>query len=474
MSTRRSAFEPTTLIDLLRVRADQQPEQRIYSFLADGETEKEFFTFAQLDLQARTISATLQQYGKSGERALLIYPSGLDFIAAFFGCLYSGIIAVPVYPPSATRSDRTLTRFRSIAQNAQPTVILTTTSLAARVDGLFTQSPELAGAHVIVTDELPSSNGDQWRDPDISGDSLAFLQYTSGSTGAPKGVMVSHANLLHNSELIKRYCQHPEGAAHTVTWLPLYHDLGLIGGVLQPLYAGFESTILSPTSFLQRPIRWLQAISRYRATLSGGPNFAYDLCARKVTQEQKETLDLSSWEVAANGAEPVRADTLERFVEAFASCGFRREALVPCYGMAEATLVISAGQRLGFPGVWSFKSHDLERNQAVEAVPGDEINQQVSCGHPFEEQHVVVVDPDTQHQCRENHIGEIWVKGPSVAQGYWDRPEETQKTFHASVADTGAGPFLRTGDLGFFYEGNLFIAGRLKDLIIIRGSNHYP
>lgn len=475
MSTYSSAFEPTTLIDLLRWRADQQPEQRIYSFLADGEAEKEFLTFAQLDLQARIISATLQEYGRRGDRALLIYPSGLEFVTAFFGCLYSGIIAVPVYPPSATRSDRTLTRFRSIAQNAQPTFILTTTTLATRVEGLLAQSPELAGVRVIVTDELPAGNGDLWRDPGVSSDSLAFLQYTSGSTGAPKGVMVTHANLFHNSALVKRYCQHPEGRAHTVTWLPLYHDLGLIGGVLQPLYAGFESTILSPASFLQRPIRWLQAVSRYRATLSGGPNFAYDLCVRKITEEQKETLDLSSWEVAANGAEPVRAETLERFAEAFASCGFRREAFVPCYGMAEATLVISAGERLSFPGIWSFKARELEHNQAVEAAPGDEANQQVSCGHPFEDElQAAIVDPDTLRQCSDGHIGEIWIKGSSVAQGYWGRPEETQKTFQAFIADTGAGPFLRTGDLGFFYNGHLFIAGRLKDLIIIRGSNHYP
>jgi acyl transferase domain-containing protein/acyl-CoA synthetase (AMP-forming)/AMP-acid ligase II/acyl carrier protein len=462
------------LLELLRWRAAQQPEQRVFSFLAEGETEKDSFTFSQLDLQARLIGALLQQYAASGERALLIYPSGLDFIAAFFGCLYSGTVAVPVYPPSATRSDRTLARFHAIASDAQPAFILTTSALSSRIEVIVAQSPELQGVRIISTSDFPTDLAQQWREPALQSDSLAFFQYTSGSTGLPKGVMVTHGNLLHNSSLIVRYCQHPQNA-HLVTWLPLYHDLGLIGGVVQPVYAGFESTIMAPTAFLQRPIRWLRAISHYKATITGAPNFAYDLCVRKITAEQKATLDLSSLQYAANGAEPVRAETLQRFAEAFAECGFRREAFGPCYGMAEATLVIAAGEKLAFPGAWPFNTKELAQNRAVKTSDDDAGKSLlVSCGYSFEDQKAIIVDPETLRRCADDQVGEIWVAGPSVAQGYWRRPEETQKAFLAHIADTGEGPFLRTGDLGFIHDDNLFITGRLKDLIIIRGSNHYP
>ncbi|HEX3641760.1 MAG TPA: beta-ketoacyl synthase N-terminal-like domain-containing protein, partial [Ktedonobacteraceae bacterium] len=476
MNTRISAssFEFSTLIDLLRWRANQQPEQRIYTFLTDGDTEKVSLTYAELDYQARTIGTSLWEYTTNGERALLIYPSGLEFITAFFGCLYSGIIAVPVYPPSAARSDRTLPKFRAIARDAQPKVVLTTKSLLSRVEGLIAHSPELQSASLVVTDQLPDNAGQHWQAPDTTRDTLAFFQYTSGSTGIPKGVMVTHGNLLHNASLIERYCEHPDHA-HAVTWLPLYHDLGLIGGILQPLYAGFESTILTPTAFLQRPIRWLQAVSRERATISGGPNFAYDLCVRKITPEQKATLDLSSWEIVANGAEPVRAETLERFAEAFAPCGFRRTYFYPCYGLAEATLVVSAGKKGIFPTIKTLQARFLEQHQALDASPEDKDTRTlVSIGNSHPDQVVIIVDPETHIQCPPDRIGEIWVSGPSVSQGYWHQPEETEQTFRAHLADSGAGPFLRTGDLGFMSNGELFITGRLKDLIIIRGSNHYP
>ncbi len=468
-----SAFEFSTLIDLLRWRASNQPEQRLYTFLTDGDDSPPSFSFAELDRQARIVAAALQEQVQRGERALLIYPSGLEFIAAFFGCLYSGIIAVPVYPPSAVRSDRTLNKFRAIARDAQPLAVLTCTSLSSRVSGLLAQSPELQAAHVLVTDQLPGSLADQWAAPDVHGDSLAFFQYTSGSTGLPKGVMVSHANLLHNSSLIERYCQHPD-TAHGVTWLPLYHDLGLIGGILQPLYAGYESTIMAPTTFLQRPLRWLQAISDTHATYSGAPNFAFDMCVRKIKPEQKAGLDLSSWEIVANGAEPVRVSTLERFAEAFAECGFHRANSYPCYGLAEATLVVSAGTKGIFPTVETFQGKALEHNQVVPSSPEEkDARTLVSIGRSLPDQQVLIVDPDTFVPCKENHVGEIWVAGPSVAQGYWQKPVETAQTFHAHLT-SGEGPFLRTGDLGFKRADELFITGRLKDLIIIRGSNHYP
>ena len=468
-----SAFDFSTLVELLRWRANQQPEQSIYTFLTDGEKQEESYTFAELDRRARIIGALLQEQTQPGERVLLIYPSGLDFIAAFFGCLYAGVIAVPVYPPSAVRNDRSLVKFRAIAQDVQARIVLTASGLSSRVAGLLAQAPEIQKAQLLITDQLPSEGAEQWREPEIARDTLAFLQYTSGSTGIPKGVMITHGNLLHNSSLVERYCEHPP-EAHGVTWLPLYHDLGLIGGILQPLYAGYESTIMAPTAFLQRPIRWLQALSRKKGTISGAPNFAYDLCARKVTASQKASLDLSHWEIVANGAEPVRADTLERFADAFAPCGLRRNYLYPCYGLAEATLVVSAGKKGTFPTVGMFKAHELEHNEAVETFIAEEnVNTLVSIGKSHPDQNVIIVDPEIRTECREGRIGEIWVAGPSVAKGYWQRPEESDSTFHAHLQD-GGGPFLRTGDLGFVHKGELFITGRLKDLIIIRGSNHYP
>jgi acyl transferase domain-containing protein/acyl-CoA synthetase (AMP-forming)/AMP-acid ligase II/acyl carrier protein len=472
-----SDFTFSTLIDLLRWRATQQPEHRLYTFLTDGETEKASYTYADLDHQARVIGASLQeQHIPIGERALLVYPAGLDFIAAFFGCLYSGIIAVPVYPPSAVRSDRALSKFRAIAGDAQPLVILTCTSLLSRIEGLLSQTPELEGAKMLVTDHLAGEMAQHWQAPSIVTQTLAFLQYTSGSTGTPKGVMISHGNLLHNATMVERFCEHPEEASG-VTWLPLYHDLGLIGGVLQPLYAGYHSAIMAPATFLQRPYRWLQAISKWRATISGAPNFAYDLCIRKVTPEQKATLDLSSWEMIANGAEPVRLETLEQFAEAFASCGLRRSYVYPCYGLAEATLVVSGGKKGVFPANGTFQARAIEQNRAIDANPAttDEKEKRplVSIGRTHPEQQMIIVDPATGIPCQENHIGEIWVSGPSIAQGYWHRKEETEKTFHAYL-NNGEGPFLRTGDLGFLRGGETFITGRIKDLIIIRGSNHYP
>ncbi|GCF09103.1 type I polyketide synthase [Dictyobacter arantiisoli] len=463
----------STLVNLLRWRTIQQPEQRIYTFLTDGEKEKDALTFAELDHQARTIAASLRERVPSGGRALLIYPSGLDFITAFFGCLYSGIIAVPVYPPSAVRSDRTLTKFRAITQNVAAHAVLTSTAMEGKVTSLIAQTPELQTTPLFVTDTLPTAIAEQWTMPDVNSDTLAFLQYTSGSTGVPKGVMISHGNLLHNSSLVANYCQHPEDA-HGVTWLPLYHDLGLIGGVLQPLYAGYESTIMAPTTFLQRPYRWLQAISRTRATISGGPNFAFDLCVRKVTPEQKETLDLSNWSTVANGAEPVREDTMERFASAFTSTGFRPNYFYPCYGLAEATLVVSAGSKGVYPTVKSFDGSALKQDQAAETTADAfDARTLVSIGKSQPDQTVLIVDPETRTPCSPYHVGEIWVSGPSVAQGYWQRPVETAETFQAYLTD-GQGPFMRTGDLGFSDTNELFITGRLKDLIIIRGSNHYP
>ncbi|MEO6191566.1 MAG: amino acid adenylation domain-containing protein [Thermoanaerobaculia bacterium] len=459
-------FSPATLVELLRMRATSQPERRAYTFLLDGEREEVHLSYGELDRQARAIATRLQEMGVEGERALLLYPPGLQYAAAFFGCLYAGVTAVPVYPPRPNRPDP---RFLAILADARARVVLTTSAILPNAERLLQADAPVAW---LATDGLDSEGAEEWRDPAVGPEQLAFLQYTSGSTSAPKGVMVSHGNLVHNERLIERaFGMTAESVV--VGWLPLYHDMGLIGNLLQPLWAGCSCVLMSPVDFLQKPLRWLAALSRYGGTVSGGPNFAYDLCARKIRPEDRAGLDLSRWAVAFNGAEPVRAETLDRFAAAFAASGFRREALFPCYGLAEATLFV-AGAAVGEPPVVGrFNAPGLERHQAVADPEGRPL---VSSGRPALlafGQEVAIVDSESGVRLPEAAVGEIWVAGPSVAQGYWSRPEPPESTFQALTRD-GEGPFLRTGDLGFLAGGELFVAGRAKDLIIIRGRNHYP
>ena len=462
--------EVLTLVGLLGYRAQNQPDQIAYTFL-DGETEADRITYQELDRQARAIASQLQSLNATGSRALLLYPPGLEFIAAFFGCLYAGVVAVPAYPP---RRNQNMSRLQAILASSQATLALTTTPLFSYIESRFTEEPALAQLRWLTTDNIARDQTAAWQQPDVNPDTLAFLQYTSGSTGTPKGVMVSHGNLLHNCALIhKSFADTPNSRG--VSWLPPYHDMGLIGGVLQPLYVGAPMVLMSAIMFIQKPLRWLQAISQYQATTSGGPNFAYDLCIDKITPEQRASLDLSSWEVAFTGAEPVRAETLEQFAATFADCGFRREAFHPCYGMAETTLIVSGGLRNAAPVIRQVDGIALERNQVVTATGKQEITRTiVGCGQNLLDQKVAIADPQSLTLRPPNQVGEIWVSGASVAQGYWQRPEETEQTFHAYLADTGDGPFLRTGDLGFLQDGELFITGRMKDVIIIRGQNHYP
>jgi acyl-CoA synthetase (AMP-forming)/AMP-acid ligase II len=470
--------EYSTLVELLCQRAKDQPEQTAFTFLVDGKTESSKLTYFELDQQARAIAAKLQSLNLTGERALMLYPPGLEFIAAFFGCLYASVVAVPAYPP---RRNQSISRLWSIIASSQVTVALTTTSLLTNIESRFTQNPELRELHWLAIDDVADNLAQAWEQPKLNSDTLAFLQYTSGSTGTPKGVMVSHGNLLHNEQIIKSAFGHTEKTI-VVGWLPLFHDMGLIGNVLQPLYLGRPCILMSPMDFLQKPLRWLEAISHYKATTSGGPNFAYDLCVRNIKPEQRSGLDLSSWEVAFSGAEPVRAETLERFATTFEPCGFRREAFYPCYGMAETTLFVSGGLKTALPVVSHVEGTALEQNRVITVVGEEEGTKAiVGCGHAWLDEKIVIVDPETLTQCRADQVGEIWVSGLSVAGGYWNLPEETQKTFHAYLADSGVseigqslGPFLRTGDLGFFQDGELFVTGRLKDVMIIRGRNHYP
>ena len=463
-----------SVAEILRFRAQVQKERRGYVFLPDGQTEGASLTYGELDRQSRGIAAALQESHSGGERALLVYPPGLEFIAAFFGCLYAGVVAVPAYPPHPARPSRGLSRLRAIAGDAEVTVVLTTESIASMAAVLWVEAPELAGARWLATDRLGPERAEAWQEPQLDPRTLAFLQYTSGSTAAPRGVMVSHRNLLHNLAYI-RYCEENDADTVSVSWLPVYHDMGLIEGILEPAFGGYPAYLMAPASFLQRPLRWLAAISRYRATNSGGPNFAYDLCARKITPEQSRELDLSSWRVAYNGAEPVRKETLERFLKVFGACGFRWKAFYPGYGLAEATLVVSSGRQADEPVFQAVNARGLaaDRVEGLGTTERDRITL-VACGRPSFGTRVVIAHPDHRTPCAPGEVGEIWVSSPSVALGYWNRAKETERTFHAYLANTGEGPFLRTGDLGFILQGELFVTGRLKDVIIIRGRKHYP
>jgi acyl-CoA synthetase (AMP-forming)/AMP-acid ligase II len=456
-----------TLVDLLRWRAQRRPQDRACTWLEDGETREVYLTYGQLDHKARAIATHLQERTRPGDRILLAYPAGLDYVAAFFGCLYAGAIAVPVYPP---RPNRSLGRLQAVIQDARPAAALAGGAVLSQVDACRADAPFLGSLPWLDTAALDEGAAGAWTPPAIGRDSLAFLQYTSGSTAAPKGVMVSHGNLLVNERMIQESFGH-DPTMIAVSWLPLYHDMGLIGNLLQPIYLGTPVVLMSPFAFLQKPRRWLEAISRHRATTSGAPNFAYDLCVRRTPPEVRETLDLSCWRVAYVGAEPIRGATLEQFAETFAPCGFRRSAFLGCYGLAEATLFVT--------GAWpprnlTVEPEALEKDRVVRAAPrAAHARTLVSSGRPPADSEVVIVDPQTNESLPPGRVGEVWVRGPQVAQGYWANPAGTGAVFGGRLAGEG-GPFLRTGDLGFLHDGELFITGRLKDLIIVDGRNHYP
>ncbi|WP_197527325.1 aminotransferase class I/II-fold pyridoxal phosphate-dependent enzyme [Pirellulimonas nuda] len=471
-------FEPLTipsdapdLVSLLRERATRYPGERAFTFLVDGETQRQHINYGQLDAKARAVATELQGRNLAGERALLLYPSGLDFIAAFFGCLYAGVVAVPAYPP---RRNRNLTRIQSILKDASPKVALTTAEAWARIEPMIHDQPALLDVPWISTDKLDVSIGDKWRRTRVTPDTLAFLQYTSGSTGTPKGVMLSHGNLLSNTKYISDAFK-PTTSGQGVTWLPLYHDMGLIGGVIQPIYFARPNTLMTPTHFLQKPLRWLKAVSDTGAVISGGPNFAYELAAERISDEEAATLDLSQWSVAFNGAEPVRAETMEKFSRKFAVAGFQSRGFLTCYGLAESTLMVTASDKYSEPVVRSYDAEAMKQGVArsmADSTGGAALTV-VSSGVTSTGQRVAIVDPETHEEQPERIVGEVWVAGPSVAQGYWRRDELSRETFAATTA-SGRGPFLRTGDLGFLDGDELFISGRLKDLIIINGANHYP
>jgi amino acid adenylation domain-containing protein len=465
-------FAPANLVELLRWRAAWQNDQRAYVFLRDGESEESAFTYGDLDRRARAIGARLQAEAPPGGRVLLVYPSCLEYIAAFFGCLYAGAVAVPAYLPGSGRADQQQNRLRSIGHDSSPSLVLTTSTMMARVRHSLLAGESSLDVPLIASDQISGELAGDWRDPGVHAESLAFLQYTSGSTSNPKGVMLSHGNILKNEQALQRAFHQTEQSI-IAGWLPLYHDMGLIGNVLQTLYSGASCVLMSPAAFLQKPLRWLSAISSYRATTSGGPNFAYDLCVSRISPEDRKGLDLSSWQIAFNGAEPVRAETLDRFAEAFAPSGFRREAFAPCYGLAEASLMVSGPDGRSLPALIKADARALERGSAADPEAGPPLQRMVASGAPALDTTVLIVKPETLAECASREIGEIWVRSLAVARGYWNQPQKTEEIFHAQLADGRKG-FLRTGDLGFMHEGQLFVTGRLRDLIIIRGQNHHP
>ncbi|MEH2003239.1 MAG: fatty acyl-AMP ligase [Nostoc sp.] len=526
-----------TLVSCLRDRLSQYPDQIAYTFLENGEKPSASLTYRQLDAKARAIAVYLQSRLSPGERVLLVYPQGLEAIAAFFGCLYAGVVAIPAPAPEAARMKRVLPRLEAIASDAGASLILTSASLLANSDGnhltfkakssvsrlngraslllnyylaegeIAQKTPQIATIPWIATEKIPSQLAAQWQQPEINGDTLAYLQYTSGSTSTPKGVMLDHKNLMGHLAELQQACGYKadltpltplpykgmgetispllagEGLGEkltenycdshsvTVTWMPYFHDYGLVEGILAPLYNGTPCYLMSPMAFIKQPLRWLKAISHYRATHSQAPNFAYAYCLKRTTKEERATLDLSCWQAAGNAAEPINPEVMEQFCQTFESCGFRRQTFAPAYGLAEATLLVTTSRKTDHPVFCTVSAEELAQNRLVLTPTGQRL---AGSGRLLENTVVAIVHPEKLTRCASDEVGEIWVASAGVARGYWQRPNATQETFRASTADTKEGAFLRTGDLGFIKDGELFVTGRLKDLIIIRGENYYP
>jgi amino acid adenylation domain-containing protein len=461
-----------SFLHVLRQRAVHQPGRIAFTFLRDGESDEANITYAELDRRACAIAAYLESIGVAGQGAMLLLPSGPEYIACFFGCMYAGVIAIPGFPVHFGRVRRDETWFRAVLADACPALAFAAPEMTRRSAKHLQQNSVAARIKWVDPQTIDDVGVEHWREPQVTAESIAFLQYTSGSTSAPKGVMISHGNILHNQQVIQAACNTDQEST-VVGWLPLFHDMGLVGTVLQPVYLGARSVLMAPNRFLEKPVRWLRAITRYRAHSSTAPNFAYELCTHKSTPEEKKDLDLRSWRIAVNGAEPVCAETMDGFSAAFADCGFHAGSFFPCYGLAESTLMVSGGRDTPLPVVKPVSARALENNIVCTPGEGETARLLVGCGRVLLGQQVRIVDPHTLNECAEGTIGEIWVKGPSVAKGYWNRDQETSTTF-ASFLSPAQGPYLRTGDLGFFASGQLFISGRLKDLVIIRGRNLYP
>lgn len=466
------APDVASVVALLRWRAQHQPSRIGYTFLADGEQDARNRTYGELDRRARAVAAWLTIHGQAGGRALMMFEEGLEYLDALFGCMYAAALAVPVHPPDPRRLARTLPRLLNIAGDAGVTWVLTTREIATGARAGFGSVPELANAHWLSVDEVDLSLADSWVDPDVGPDDLAYLQYTSGSTALPKGVMVSHHNLLHQLEDFDRGYDHTPDSV-IVSWLPATHDLGLVYGRLMPLFIGLRCVFTSPALFMQKPSRWMATMSEYRGTHSPSPNFGFEVAARKA--ENPERLDLSCVRVLLNGAEPIRQESEERFVEVYAVSGLSETAITHAMGMSEATAKIMTEPPDRHPPKFvHIDAAAYERNEVVLVPRGTPNARSVaSNGFTHGDTRVVIVDPNSFAKLPEDQVGEMWVGGATVARGYWNNPEATETTFRARTSD-GDGPFLRTGDLAFVHESEIYLSGRLKDVIIVRGQNHHP
>lgn len=469
--------DAASFVDVLRRRAEELGEAEAFTFLDDAGNEAERLSYLDLDRAARQVAAALQGHGLAGERALLVYPPGRDYLASLWGCFYAGTVAVPAIPPFPHREE-SVARLQTLLRDAQPRAVLTTSALAPLVREPLASDGDREPAF-IATDETGSAAED-WRHPGSQRGDLALVQYTSGSTAAPRGVMVSHDNLLQTCERICARFEPDERrrAARThrgMMWLPPYHDMGLIGGLINPVFGAGPIALMSPLSFLRDPLVWLRAISRDRSTISGGPDFSFDICVRRADPDSCKGLDLSCWELAFNGGEIVRAETIDAFAKAFGPYGFRREAFYPCYGLAEATLIVTGGEKGAAPRVLHADPPTLQREwRFAAAEPGAPAGTVVGCGTPAPGDGVAIVDAETREPRPDGAVGEIWISGPMVAEGYFNRPEESATTFGATVHETGEGPFLRTGDLGFVLDGELFVVGRIAELITVGDRTFYP
>ena len=456
-------------LELLESRAEETPDNTAFGFIGNVLDDEVLMTYAELDRKSRSIAANLQQMAKAGDRVVLLFQPGADYICALMSCFYAGMIAVPVYAP---RMNASYERVLQVTQSANASVLMSTRQVVLQLQDAAWQALMQSGLKTLASDDehlLPES---EWKRPELRPDSLAVLQYTSGSTGVPKGVMLTHDHLITNSRMIARNMACNRESVGVI-WLPPYHDMGLIGGILQPMYTGFPVHLMSPATFLQRPMRWLEAITKFGATHSAGPNFGYEHCVKRARPEIVETLDLSTWQVAGNGAEPVRAETLRAFSETFAPAGFRSTAFMPCYGMAETTLFVTG---MAFQeGVHSIavSRTALSQGYISQPVSPEDSTDLVSSGRADPEVRVAVVHPESLQVLPDGQVGEIWISGATVAAGYWERPEDTRDAFHNHLAGD-ATPWLRSGDLGVMLEQHLYVTGRIKDLIILRGQNHYP
>jgi len=475
----------SSLVDVLRARAEAHGDRPLYQRYVDGAVV-ESLSYAAADARARALATILLQHAQVGDRAVLLYPFGLEYPAVFLACLYAGITAVPAFPPDKRRAVATLPRIAAIIRNADPRLILTTQDLAETVAFVRAEARDPEALQILATDDLgkdpdPSvveALASRWQRPDRLARELAFLQYTSGSTGTPRGVMIGHDNLYAHQRLAhEKFCQ-PEGAT-TVSWLPFYHDMGLIGSLLYPLYHGGTSVLMSPTAFLRRPLSWLHAISSLGAQVSTGPNFAYELCVTRAKDQDLEGLDLSSWTLTVSGAEPLRPATIDRFCARFSGAGFKAQTFMPCFGMAETTLMVSGWPLDRAPHFRSFDKGALlaGRAEPAEDPDGSSARAYVSCGTPMRDHELAIVDPETGARLPEGRDGEIWVRGPSVGRGYWGDPATSVHRFRGRITgeeEHPRWPWFRSADTGFLYAGELYGTGRLADVVAVGTKQHQP